>query len=395
MKGRTLMLYLCAVLSLALLVGSTAVLAVSATALLKTTLPTPRYGMGGFAYGDEIILVGGYDTQNHVDLNTTLAFDTSTLTFGQPSAILPTGLQSPSSVWNGTYEYLFGGQPGYQHYGTYSDKILRYSPYTKLVKQMNATIPFAGWQQDAVAISPYWVYLFGGVNNTDGTDMNRILSYDIINDHISVLPYTEPYPLGGSAAFYHNGYVYFLGGTTWDGSMLNVTNRIMRFSVASGQWTLMPTRLPFGITNNLAAGVQVGNEFIVFGGGRNNFTYTPYSQSFGGCQCSFSNQILEYFPDNDTLIVSNATLPTSGDTMTAVLDHDFIYVFGGAIYGWQGTNQVVITNQIDRYEVTPEGAVLLAGGSGLTVFPASATAFLLIAGSLLVMIRKGRTRWTH
>src|SRR6266849_6260819 len=114
----------------------------------------------------------------------------------------------------------------------------------------------------------------------------------------------------------------------------------MRFNVTSGNWTQMPTRLPFGITNNLAAGVQVGNEFIVFGGGRNNFTYTQYSQTLNGCQCSFSNQILEYFPDNDSLIVSNATLPTYGDTMTAVLDHNFIYIFGGAIYGWQGSNQV-------------------------------------------------------
>ncbi|KII67087.1 Kelch domain-containing protein 10 [Thelohanellus kitauei] len=122
----------------------------------------------------------------------------------------------------------------------------------------------------SICVTGNLVYIFGGTDVSGSyEDTNSLLSFDIINAKWETL-YSDfydcdentPPPMGGSCSFYHDGFLYVLGGFN-SGVHLD---RMYKFCLKTYTWSLVRQNGSKPLLKDKIFGTVFKNRFYSFGG---------------------------------------------------------------------------------------------------------------------------------
>ena len=254
-----------------------------------------------------------------------LAHADSTTVMG---AMLPSGRDGTSAIWDGSNAYVFGGLlPG----NVATNQIVRYEPSTDTTTVMSATLPSGRWATSAVWTGTY-AYIFGGFIG-GGESTAQIVRYEPSTDTATPMGATLPSPRGVTSAVWTGTYAYVFGGYV---TGADYTAQILRFDPSADTVSTMGAVLP--AARSATSAVWDGSRAYVFGG------------EFGGT----TRQIVRYDPSTDAATVMGATFPSYRSRTSAAWDGTQAYIFGGM----DGNGQH--TGEIDRYVPASDAFVLMA-----------------------------------
>ncbi|HVL88079.1 MAG TPA: kelch repeat-containing protein, partial [Candidatus Thermoplasmatota archaeon] len=248
-------------------------------------------------------------------------------------AVLPTGRDLTSAIWDGENAYIFGGWISSP--SSRLDEILRYNSATDSLTTLSATLPIKGEGTSAV-----WdgtnAYIFGGDSNSGRLD--KIVRFNPATHAVTTMSAKLPSMRDGTSAVWDGTNAYIFGG--YDGS--NLLNQIVRYNPATNTVTAMSTTLPSA--RFLTSAVWDGTNAYIFGGW------------IGG---SPINEIVRYNPSTNMVTVMSATLPSSRYGTSAIWDGANAYVFGGGSWGGYA-------DRIFRYNLAPAapGGLVASPGPG-------------------------------
>lgn len=214
---------------------------------------------------------------------------------------------------DGRHGYLLGGS--YEASGgvRYSDEIVRFDPATGEVRTLAARLPspmaYAATVWDGAA-----AYLLGGYTQADGY-WSGIVRFVPATGEVRVLGERLPAPLANAAGVWAGSHAYLFGGGGDASGGDYYSNRIYRFTPATGEVRLMGARLPKAGWNMAAH--WNGRQVVVAGG------------NSGGYAFGDSDAVVSYDPGPDT-VRSLGALPAgrSGASLIGVCDGRLLVVGG-------------------------------------------------------------------
>lgn len=217
------------------------------------TLPTPRRGPTGAAFGSSVFVFGGYDNRRGY-LSEIVEFDSITRTSQTLSVHLPVAMDAISAVTVADGIYLIGGNSGS---GQVYDTIFKFTPSSK-------TLSLVGHLTRPIGLtSSVWtgshILIFGGLASHNEKS-RATLEFDPITGITREVENIFPRGLVSSAAIWTGNEVLLFGGTTTDGPSREILALDpVRFTTR--EWN---QDLPSAITDT--ASVRTGNRAWVIGG---------------------------------------------------------------------------------------------------------------------------------
>ena len=204
--------------------------------------------------------------------------------------------QGGSAVWTGEHLFILGGG---------SRDIVRWDPDTNTSVTMGARLPFEV-KAAGVAYVGGKIYVFGGDETHYGrsVSLDTIYRYDVSADAVATLETRLLVPSSGLTAVTDGTVVYLIGGANLAG---NPPRAISVFDPRD----LSIHNTTATVAVERASGVWTGDSVLIFGGNNRG--------------------ISEFFPSNETVRRSVATLPEGMNYWTAsAWDGEHAFVFGGS-----------------------------------------------------------------
>lgn len=272
--------------------------------VMPSTLTPGRFQGNAAAWGGYIFYVGGYSGVWH---NQIVRYDPRTgavTNFGT----LPQARVNMGVVTIGNFIYIFGG---YNSSLTYFNDVLKFNPSTGGAATViaGATMP-SGRCCFPVVTDGSVAYLFGGWNPTVGLGRsNQILKFNPATNTFTTMSVPLPSARNLSAAAWHNGRAYVMGGVSGSGQL----REIVEYNPTANTVTTRSEQLPVSLIDFDA--VSDGKAIYAVGG-----------SSAGTMQ----SQILRYDPGSSS-VTTVGNLPSGRDALgVAFTDTDAsIYVLGG------------------------------------------------------------------
>ena len=230
----------------------------------------------------------------------------------------PASIGEVSSVTDGTYVYLLGGQFGDS---VKTDQLYRYDPATGTWTTLAPQTVVPTVDHGAAHYSNGKIYFFGGLIN-NFAESNALGIYDIATDSWSTgAPLTiggQPYGIGSAASAIINGKLYVAGGIHNENQAENTTVTVA-YDPATDSWSQLAD-MPSG--RNHAAGGTYNGKLYVFAGRQGPNIGSP----------GFNDTFI-YDPATDTW-TTGASVPTARSGMGNAPElNGELYVIGGEVGG--------------------------------------------------------------
>jgi len=268
------------------------------------TLPYPLQDVTSFFDGTNVYMVGGF-TLGMV-LDSILSYNPSTGKIVQESAVLKSVVRSATSFWDGKSAYIFGGL-AYNDSDPLDDLIVFTPPGN--VQTFRHFLPY-GMKGNSIAWTGKYAYLFGNCITKSSCGKKNIVMFEPKTMNIAVLNISLPLDVAGTSTVWTGKDIYLFGGMTTSGP----TDMIIKFNPATGNITVMKSKLPFARYHTGA--VLYGGKAIIFGGQIKNQSYV--------------DQVVIYNTTSGKVTVSEMKLPYPLATRSYVLIKNEVFLCGGS-----------------------------------------------------------------
>lgn len=284
------------------------------------------------------------------------------------SAVLPQESYGLSCVESSATHkiYCFGGGDINALASQYLNQIIEYDPVADSIAIKSATLPtgriYLSCAEDS---NSHKIYCFGGYEG-GGRYSNQIFEYNPDRDILIVKSATLPSGRDGLSCVEDSAThkIYCFGG---DNDQYQHIDQIVEYNPADDTIIIKSAVLPSGRVHLICAESLTTHKIYCFGG---------YTREVG-----FLNQIIEYNPATDSLIVKSAILPEKkyGLACAENLTNHKIYCFGGYREYEKGDSRY--SNQIVEYD--PLADILTIKS---TILPTRRCYFSCITSSVLYKI---------
>lgn len=263
---------------------------------IDNTLVFPGVSSALYTEKNDIYLLSVRSTDGNNDYVQIIKYNISTLdtTVVVNDTSLPVGNPLPS-IWVGRRIIMFGGQN--LDDGSQTDKILSYNPGTERIEELNVTLPYpssdfpAVWSGDLA-----YLFLEDGVH-----------TFDPINETLT--NHTVNYPQGFSLK--DNG----RSGVWVQGKILFFYNsKILEFDPDDFSFNELDTELPTESPSTYRSSVYTRGQVYIIGG----------KNPEGAV-----NEIIKYDPEEDEAELNDTKLFENLAGCNVVSDGVFIYIYGG------------------------------------------------------------------
>lgn len=269
---------------------------------------------GTYAY---LFLGIGGSSGAQIQTRAILRFDPKAVQYNVMKALNTDYLYGMSAVWSGTKAYMFGGARGGYGVGIgYYDTIGWFDPASDTSGKTAAKLPAVRAFTSAIWDGTY-AYIFGGRGSTEcergkqcPTNYDQIIRYNPANDEVTVMAGRLPSPRWGTSAVWDGTHAYIFGGHIASG----VTNEIVRYDPATDTVTPNFAKLPYQVAETSA--VWTGEEAIIYAG-MDDRDYWPYTIGTN-----------VYFSPSTGKVAYVTPMPYRAGT-TALWDGQLAWVLGG------------------------------------------------------------------
>ncbi len=173
----------------------------------------------------------------------------------------------PAAVYNGEI-YVFGGSVAGSSPRPSTNVVEAYNPVTNTWRTNITPMPTALTSATVAVVGNKAYVIGGGYQDNDGIHLfSDVMVYDFSTNTWATNGYaTLPHPTGtpySSAAPVIDGKIYLIGGWSYTGSVLGITNRVEIYDTVTNTWSNGPS-LPMPIDDHLT--VVLDNAIYVIGG---------------------------------------------------------------------------------------------------------------------------------
>lgn len=266
---------------------------------LANTLPSRRHSASAAAFGTDIYVFGGSQTQmptSDTVLNQVIKIDTLTGEVTTLSTSFATGRLSATAVTSGSYIYVFGGRGG-KNGNTYYNEVYRFNPANQQLTRI-AFLPFSVCGVGAAAIGTK-IYLFGGTNSS-GNFKNTISIFDTKTNTTETISTVLPANMSNISTIVKGNIIYGLFASESSVGTYEFKFDINDYSVTelsndNSLYRLVPAT---GIVNNVV--------YVLGGSGHNEITRVLFTYEY-----SYKPVVSRLFDNTPT--DNSANLVSSGN----------------------------------------------------------------------------------